>query len=353
MNLSANGAPCVTILITTRNRPQELIATVRELHNQDYSPLHLMVIDDNSDIPLEPTVFREWPGATVMRNNTTLGYIACRSLGMRLAGGDYLLSLDDDSCLTDPQDISRAVARLAESPQLGILTFRVHNGQTLENERLESAERYVHTFIGCGHLIRRSVSDHIGGYCDFYNYYAEEPEYALRALDAGWRILFFPTVLVHHRVSSIGRRPGRIYGYSLRNNIWTAILRLPVTRLPFELLWKAFLGLWEAIRLLEVKWFAWAVWSVCVSLPRVLRLRRPVSPETMRLYDHLRFGADNQQSESATLKAPSWRQLWNWFFSNWRMRRRARAFWDRRPGGTGHAPLATFSSDGPHDSPSD
>jgi GT2 family glycosyltransferase len=102
-------------------------------------------------------------------------------------------------------------------------------------------------------MIRKTVINRIGGYCDFYHYAHEENEYALRVLDAGFCILFFPAVVVHHRVSNVGRRPGKIWAYTLRNSLWTAILRMPAKRLPAESLWKFAVGTLDAMRLLQVK----------------------------------------------------------------------------------------------------
>ena len=73
------------------------------------------------------------------------------------------------------------------------------------------------------------TTQRIGGYMDFYQYGGEEEEYGLRALDDGWKFLYFPLIVVHHRVSRIGRSRGRILAYSIRNTIWTLFLRMPVS----------------------------------------------------------------------------------------------------------------------------
>jgi GT2 family glycosyltransferase len=344
MSLSHDGVrPLVTILITARNRPEELAMTLRKLREQTYTPIDLLVVDDCSDSPLEQVVRVEWPDATVVRNTKVCGLIASRSYGMKVSRGEYIVSLDDDSCLTDPHDLSRAVSRLQASAKIGILTFLIHNGAAFENPPEAVAERNVHTFVGCGHLIRKAVIDQVGGYRDFYFYYGEEHEYALRAMDAGWQILFFPAVAVHHRVSSVGRNPGRIGGYSLRNNIWTAILLLPARRIPLEVGWKLGVGVFEAARLCQFKWLLWAVGSTIAGLPRALRLRSPVETATASRYDYLRFNSSGDGFPDAHLLV-TWSQRWRWLVHSWANRRRARSFWDRKDGGIGDSPLAQFSN---------
>lgn len=144
MILPSEYNPLVTVLITTRNRPNELRITLRELRRQSYRPIELIIIDECSEEELETMVRQEWPDAIVIRNYENLGLIGSRSFGMRIASGEYLVSIDDDSCFTDCQDISRAVTRIASAPKVGVLAFLVHNGLDFQAKSdSQNAERYV------------------------------------------------------------------------------------------------------------------------------------------------------------------------------------------------------------------
>src|ERR1035441_11106060 len=92
--------PLVTVLITAKDRPDELRRTLHRLSEQRYPALELLVVDDASTISLEPIVRSAWPNAQFFRNDTPHGLVANRSFGMRAARGRYVLSLDDDSHLT-------------------------------------------------------------------------------------------------------------------------------------------------------------------------------------------------------------------------------------------------------------
>jgi|Deesub1362A_J573_1020465.scaffolds.fasta_scaffold03051_5 GT2 family glycosyltransferase len=338
--------PLVTILIPARNRPNELRHTLRSLRAQAYPAIELLVIDDASDTGIGSVVREEWPEAVCWRNDQNLGLIASRSLGMSKANGEYILSLDDDASLTDPRDIEKAIERIVREPEVGILTFFVHNGPKAPNpEQCDLDERYVHTFMGGAHMIRKQVVETLGGYRDFYFYYGEEAEYSLRVLDAGWRILFFPSVVVHHRVSPEGRVQGRVWGWSVRNNLWTVFLHMPWDRVLLEGGWKLFVNTIELTRRLEVHWGLWATMSFLAGLPSVLRLRRPISRRTLMLYDALRFCQIRTEDEYKAPQSVSLSDLWLWFRKVWWHRRRARPFWDPRPGGVGRSSLASFSDE--------
>ncbi|HEX8245090.1 MAG TPA: glycosyltransferase, partial [Longimicrobium sp.] len=197
--------PLVSVLIAAYNRPDELRETLRSLRGQRYPRLEVLVADDASPVPLEPVVRAEWPDARFWRNERNRGYIANRSLLMREARGEFLLSLDDDSSLTEPDAIERAVERFAREPELGAIGFLVHEGpEAPGGPPPADPERYVQSYIGCGHLLRAEMVRQVGTYHDFFEYYGEEGEYALRALGQGWRILLFPQVRVHHRLSAVG-----------------------------------------------------------------------------------------------------------------------------------------------------
>lgn len=324
-------------MITARDRPEELRQTLRLLRQQSYPHVELLVFDDASALPLDAMVQQEWPDAKVVRNNESNGYIANRSRGFVLASGEFILSLDDDSCLTAPDDLLHAVEFMQSNPSAGVLAFQVHNGKDFVRRVDPKGVRPLHTFTGCAHLVRKAVCNKIGGYRNFYEYYAEENEYALRVMDAGWQILFVPSIHVHHRVSSIGRNLARIWAHSLRNNIWTILIHIPARRLPLELGWKTFVGAMEAARLLQIRWFCWAIGSAIASAPKALRERRPVSAETLRLYDCLRFGLDPKDGRISVAQAVQW---WR---RNWLRRRRAKAFWNAGGEGIGGSSTATFS----------
>lgn len=333
----------VTILITARNRPGELRRTLQGLRCQTYHPLELLVIDDASDENLEDVVRKCWPEARFVRNPQNLGLIASRSLGMKMARGTYVCSLDDDSCFVQPNAVERAVARVEAEKQIGILSFLIIHGHSIP-KRFETPwiERYVASYIGCGHMIRRKVIEELGGYRDFYFYYGEEGEYSLRALEAGWRILFYPSVIVHHRVSPRGRNQGRLLGYSFRNNLFTILLNLPWQRAVPEAAWKVMVYGVEALRLLELRWTLWAVCSLLAHLTQVWRMRTPVSWKTVRLYDILRFATVTSGEAFGNPLPVSLRRRLAWFRDTWWRRRRSRPFWDRRSGGIGVSETASF-----------
>jgi GT2 family glycosyltransferase len=311
----------VSIIIAAHGRPDDLRLTLRDLTRQTYRPLELIVVDDGSPAPLEPIVRAEWPTAVIIRHETSVGAHRSRNEAMARARGDFILTLDDDSSPCEPDAVTRAVECFGRDARLGVLAFLIDERDVPGSAPAGAGERYVNEFINCGQMMRAAVAREVGGYRDFFQYYSEESDYALRVLDRGWRILFVPSLVVHHRQSLVGRERGRIVGYRLRNALWTVMLDYPFPQVMASAAFKSAGGLWEVARLGEWRWGAWAFASFFAGLPRVLRDRRPVAADTLRRNNQLKF---RWITHAADLDADpvSLAERVRWYWRVWPRRRR-------------------------------
>ena len=283
--------PLVTIVITARNRPDELSNTLKILRLQTYPNIEMLVIDDASDEPLEPVVRDIWPEASVYRNAQNLGLIASRSLSFKLAKGDFIASLDDDSYFMDPTDLKKAVLRFEQERDLGILTFQVLVSRDPAPGPVQRhGNRYSHIFFGCAHMMRREVQREVGGYCDFFFYYIEEAEYSMRVIQKGWKIYYFTDIVVQHHVSPVDRSHAKILRYCTRNGLWLVFMRFPLSRIPAELIWRLTQLTMRGLREGCMEAVLHGICEAAGGLPGVLRLREPLDSAAMRQYELLRLG---------------------------------------------------------------
>ena len=308
-------APLVTVVITSYGRPDDVALTLRELRKQNYRALELLFIDDATPIPLERTVKEIWPEARYIRNEKNLGAVRSRCLGMREARGEFFVILDDDEHPIHPDDISNAISRITREPSIGILQMLRHEGDVSSVPDIpRPPEQYVHTFTTGPSIYRRSMVDDIGVFFEPFEYYAEEPEYALRAWSRGWRIIRISGAITHHRRSPAGRSQARIWAHSFRNTIWTILLRLPAGFAIRDLTWKIIVYCIVMVRLRAFGWGAWVAKSLVTSLPMILRNRNPVSRQTARMIDLLRTQTVVHASELTGAKAATLLELIRWRF---------------------------------------
>lgn len=58
--------------------------------------------------------------------------------------------------------------------------------------------RRVNMLVGAAILVRREVIDQVGGFDERFHMYAEDGEWCLRIVRAGWRLIFEPDAIVMH-----------------------------------------------------------------------------------------------------------------------------------------------------------
>ncbi len=110
-----------SVIVATRNRPEMLGELVLSLAACTPLPDELVVVDDASDAPVEPslramgTPFR----MRVLRNERASGPGAARNRAVHASRGSILLFTDDD-CIADPGWVGALTASLAGAdPSLG------------------------------------------------------------------------------------------------------------------------------------------------------------------------------------------------------------------------------------------
>jgi GT2 family glycosyltransferase len=337
------SSPLVTILIATKDRPDDLRRTLAELRRQNYPALELIVIDDGSRTPLEPLVRQGWEGAVYIRHPESAGQCKRRSQGFEIARGEYILQLDDDSYPVDSGAIAKAVSVMSGHPDWACLSFYVFNGSVLPEILPPVQAKYHAAFVGCGAMFRRQALAQVGGYRDFFGNEWEEEELGLRLLAAGWVVYFFPGVVIHHHVSVRNRNQKRTWTRQIRNKLWAIFMHMPARRVPLEAGWIAAVGFLDAVRMFRFKAYFQALVQCAAGLGPVLRLRNPMPRLALRRYDAVRFGL--AMSEQEYQSPPRWnaRVIWHWFTRNWMNRARERSVWDNRPGDTGRSPTVGFA----------
>ncbi len=335
--------PLVTVLIATKDRPEDLRRTLQELRRQDYPALELIVIDDGSATSLEPIVRASWEQALFIRHSESAGQCKRRSEGFEIAAGEYILQLDDDSHPVDGAAISRAVAAMQSHPNWACLSFYVFNGAVLPETLPPLEPKFNNAFVGCGAMFRTRALTQVGGYRDFFGNEWEEEELGLRLLAAGWVIYFFPAVVIHHHVSVRNRNQERTWTRQIRNKLWAIAMHMPARRIPLEATWVIGVGSIDAIRMLRFRAFYQAIVQCFGGLRGVLRLRKPMPAIALRRYDWVRFGQDMSEREYES--PPGWNLpiVWRWFTQSWLNRARQRSVWDTRPGDIGRSPTVGFA----------
>jgi GT2 family glycosyltransferase len=186
--------PTVTIVFLVFNRREELRESLRRmLGDSDYprQRVDVIVVDNASTDGAAEMVRDEFPDVRLIRREQNIGVSAWND-GFAVAGGDFVLVLDDD-CYLPPDGLSRAVDA-AQEHGADLVSFGVSASEA--DWRFDREYRTgLLSFWGCAALMRREVLERLGGYDPRIFVWANELELMIRFFDAGFRHLHAPEIV--------------------------------------------------------------------------------------------------------------------------------------------------------------
>lgn len=279
----------VSVVIASKNRPDSLERAIRSLRRQDCQTFEIVVVDDGSTPPLATDLGSD---VTVLRNEHSRGMCAARNRGISVARGELVLMLDDDVEIMDATLISRATALASRFPACAAIGFRQLTPKGVPSYMQPSAASvlcYAGQFFGYGHLLRADALRRVGTFEPAFGYYYEEIELSLRLLDAGYSIIYDPSLSVVHYEDQRGRDYSVISRMTLRNAILTALLRFPITLMPFGIAAPVVRHLkrTRAVGRADFRGISWAAGEVARLLGYTLQKRKTVRSATLWLKHNL------------------------------------------------------------------
>ena len=284
----------VSFLIITHNRCEDLAEVLESILNQNYSSLEVIVIDNNSTDKTEE-MFRNVfynPNIRYIKMSENLGVSGGRNIAIAKASGEILITLDDDAILRDSNSTRKIVDRLNYETDVGILAFKIVNyytGDLQKNafpnrnkKRNPDIEFETTWYIGAGHAIKREVYKNVGMYGDFNPWGSEELDFSLRAIDFGYKIIYFPSVTVHHKISPKGRISSQTQfkALALKNRVKAAVLNLPFPSVLGYLVVRSGQILWVTRGNFRALLLAYS-WLIG-AMPSILKKRRPIGRRAIR-----------------------------------------------------------------------
>ncbi len=125
----------VSVVITTHNRPTQVVRALESVLNQTKLPDEIIIVDDASEIPVSKLVkVSDFPVSSIRveRYETSQGANKARNWGAEISSGDILMFLDDDDTW-EPSKISKQLSIFDINPDIGL----VYSGRlfVLETDR--------------------------------------------------------------------------------------------------------------------------------------------------------------------------------------------------------------------------
>lgn len=197
------------------------------------SSFELIIADNGSTDGTREMLMEQFPQVKVILNPTNLGYTTPMNQALRAGSGRYLMQLNPDTVI-QPGVLDGLADFMDVHLQAGICTPKVLNRDgSLQKQCRRSAARpwdaisyvlglsalfprsrlfgrYLMTYLpedetseveavsGSCMLIRREVIDQIGYLDEQFFAYQEDADFCFRARKAGWKIYYYPAVIIIH-----------------------------------------------------------------------------------------------------------------------------------------------------------
>jgi GT2 family glycosyltransferase len=233
--------PSFALVVATVDRGDSLRILLDSLERQTYRRFRVLLVDQNDDDRVVPVVAAS-PDLDVVRLHAPRGLARARNAALAQAA-EEIVAFPDDDCAYPDDLLERVARRFAGRSDLDGLTGRTTDAAgrssgswstqagPLARDTLWNRANSASTFL------RRDVVERVGSFDEQLGLGSgsrcssgEEIDYLVRALDAGARIEFDPSLIVLHELRTftpeelraVGIRDGGSIGYILRKHRYPA-----------------------------------------------------------------------------------------------------------------------------------
>lgn len=286
----------ISIIIITRDRPEELSLAIKDLYQQDFANKEIIVIDNASQNPSLKQLKKSFPNIKTYYLDKNLGVGAGRNYGIERSTGNILIFIDDDSRVEDQKLVRKIDQYFKDDKKLKLLCFKIIDEksrrvlrQTIpRRDKKDKDHSYLCSyFMGGGFAIKKEVFDKVGLFDENYFYSGEELDLSFRMSKYRMKMVYNPNLQIIHKNSPFGRYPGQRYFYLIRNRIWIAIKFLPwryvFSHVSFWLIYMSF----ESILMMHFLYYVKGVISSITKMPSILKSRKPLTKKEIKYLNRL------------------------------------------------------------------
>ena len=239
------GTPFISIITINYNQYAVTCEFLRSLKKLTYSHFEVIVIDNASKEDFSDQIKSEFPFVRSYRTNRNLGFTGGNNLGMKLAKGDYVLIINNDTEITQPDFLQLLLEPFDKDSSVGMVSpkikyfdhpqiiqfagynkinsFTGRNGQVGDGETdqgqydLPGLTNYAH---GAAMMVKREVMENVGIFADQFFLCYEELDWSAQTVKKGYTIFYQAKAhLLHKESITMGKSsPMKVY-YNNRNRI--------------------------------------------------------------------------------------------------------------------------------------
>jgi len=245
----------VSLIVINYNGRDFVVNCLKALEGQLLKEFEIVLIDNGSSDNSVDEIERFLKASPLISSvklislNNNVGFAGGCLEGLRHAHGKYIALLNND---TEPDErwLEELTKAMDSDPNVGICASKmiVHGTDIIdcagdgfstalkgfgegEGQKgfLYNEKRYVFGACGGAALYRRKMIEEIGFLDGDFFLIHEDIDLDFRAQLNGWKVLYVPTAIVHHKVrSSIGHMSDMAVYYTLRNSEFVRMKNIPL-----------------------------------------------------------------------------------------------------------------------------
>ncbi|MBS7622427.1 glycosyltransferase family 2 protein [Candidatus Bathyarchaeota archaeon] len=244
----ASRTPLVSIVVANYNNRNLLARCLDSITELVYQNFEVIVVDDAStddSIRYVREHYKNFSRLKIAENSQNLGYAESNNIGARIAGGDYVFLLNNDTEVT-PTSVSRLVEVMESDPSIGVCQSKLLNmedrnrvdsiggfldylGNSVNRQPWGAKDREAMAPIffakGAALMIRRDLTKEIGLFDEKFRAYYEDVDLCWRVWLRGYRVIVVPGSVVYHAESSVLRRMPAFSSYHMSKNRLATLIR--------------------------------------------------------------------------------------------------------------------------------
>jgi glycosyltransferase involved in cell wall biosynthesis len=235
--VAQNELPSFDLVVATVDRVDELGRLLDSLDGQTHRAFRVVVVDQNEDDRLGP-ILQEYGALALTRLRSARGLSRARNVGLADVRAE-LVAFPDDDCVFAPGLLEQVARRFQEQPSLDGITGRAADADGWSSSSWARDGSYLtrtnlwNRAISFTIFLRSEIVQRVGAFDEQLGLGSEklwssgeEIDFLVRAVDAGARIEYDPSLTVVHpdknlsraALRAVGARDGASIGYILRKH---------------------------------------------------------------------------------------------------------------------------------------
>lgn len=242
--------PKVSIIFPNYNggkEPLECLSSTDKL-NYPKEKLEVIVVDNNSKDGSDIKIKSQFPQVILIKNKKNFGFAKAVNLGIKKSSGSYVFVGNDD-LVFEKNSLKNLIDYSQNNPGVGILGGKIFyksqpkklcssghsmNKWTGNVYPITSSNRIkeLDWIQGCALLVPRKVLDKIGLFDPGYYIFFEDFDLAIRARDAGFKVVCLPEVTFWHGESlTVDKNKTQKYFHWYQSKIRFVLKNLPLVNI--------------------------------------------------------------------------------------------------------------------------